>query len=132
MKIRVPTSIDLSNKKDYSDIPENIRCELQSTGPGWYLLRAFENEMFIGNRLGYVRQPFSGDGHVEIAYATRGKGPGFICIYLYDSMCSNNNLVLCSAKVFRDDLLASAVRLGESLAGMVGVEVLQYHIGADC
>ena len=66
MKIRVPTSFDLSNKKDYSDIPENISCELQSTGPGWYLLRVFENEMFIGNRLGYVRQPFSGDGHVEI------------------------------------------------------------------
>lgn len=90
MKIRVPTSIALSNKKDYSDIPENISCELQSTGPGWYLLRVFENEMFIGNRLGYVRQLFSGDGHVEIAYTTRGKGPGFIFIYLYDSMCSVN------------------------------------------
>lgn len=132
MKIRVPASIDLSNKKNYSDIPENISCELQSTGSGWYLLQVFENEMFMGNRLGYVSQPFSGDGYVEIVYATRGKGPGFICVYLYDSLCNNNYLALCSANVFRDDLLGSAVRLGESLSGMLGIKMVQHHTGADC
>lgn len=72
MKIRVPTSIELLNQnKECSNFPEHLKRDLQSAGPGWYPLKVFENDIFIGNRLGYVRQTFSGDGHVEIVYTTR-------------------------------------------------------------
>jgi hypothetical protein len=133
MKIRINTSIELLDKIDkFSDLSENVGCEIQSTIPGWYSLQVDGNELFLGNRCGFIRQFFAGDGHIEIDYATPGKGSGYIYVTLRDSLCHKNYLAMCYSAVFRKDLLESAIRLSDNMAKIIGIRVMQQHTGADC